>query len=157
MPNGSRRAGADLMELVAIEKIKQLKARSFRYLDARAWDVLGDVFTADAVAGRDSTAVHGRDAIVEHIRSVADVAKTVHHGFLPEIVVLGPDRAEGVWAMQDYFEEREGDRPKGFIGAGHYHETYALDRGVWRISTMVLTRLRIEALPGGLPEFFQRV
>lgn len=40
---------SDLERLVAIEEIKNLKARYFRAMDTGDWDVLQTVFATDAV------------------------------------------------------------------------------------------------------------
>jgi hypothetical protein len=139
-----------------IEQIKQLKARYFRLMDRRAWDELGDVFANDAVAGTGADALHGREQIVAGIIGIAESARTVHHGHMPEIELTGDGAARGTWAMFDHFVERTGDPPKGFTGYGHYEDTYMIEDGRWRIASTVLKRLRIDALPGGLPDFYAR-
>ena len=63
---------------------------------------------------------------------------------MPEIEITSPTTARGVWAMQDFLKMPEGS-PLGFkslVGWGHYTETYELLDGEWRITTLVLTRLR---------------
>jgi uncharacterized protein (TIGR02246 family) len=139
-----------------IEQIKQLKARYFRVMDRNAWDELADVFASDAVGGTGPGAWRGREEIVARITAIAETARTVHHGHMPEIELTGDGTARGTWAMFDHFVERAGDPPKGFTGYGHYEDTYVVEDGRWRIATTVLTRLRIDALPGGLPDFYAR-
>jgi uncharacterized protein (TIGR02246 family) len=139
-----------------IEQIKQLKARYFRTMDRKEWDEFAEVFARDAVGGRGPTALHGREQIVAGVMAIAEAARTVHHGHMPEIELTGDGAARGTWAMSDHFVERHGDPPKGFTGCGHYEDTYVIEDGRWRIATTVLTRLRIDALPGGLPDFYAR-
>ena len=70
---------------------------------------------------------------------------------MPEITLLGPGRAAGIWAMFDYVEvEAKPPHPEVRLqGYGHYHETYEKDAdGRWRISSLRLTRLRIDSLLG---------
>ena len=75
---------------------------------------------------------------------------------MPEISV-GDDRtATGIWAMDDHLEwptqSTERGAPVGFRGSGHYHDHYRLDDdGRWRFRSVVLTRLRIDPLAGGMP------
>jgi hypothetical protein len=142
-----------------IEQIKQLKARYFRALDLKDYPLLAQVVARDAVFGQGDQQVAGRDRIVEYIRQRGETARTVHHGHNPEIELFddGPERASGTWAMSDYFIENPGEElPRGFHGYGHYHETYVFEDGAWRIATMVLTRIKIDALSGGLPAIYRR-
>ncbi|HEY0937594.1 MAG TPA: nuclear transport factor 2 family protein [Trebonia sp.] len=78
-------------------------------------------------------------------RQLAD-AFTTHHGHMPEITLLGPTEATGVWAMFDYVLYP--GRPTGIKGYGHYHETYRKgDDGKWRISSKRNQRLRLDEIP----------
>ena len=129
-------------DLAEIEAIKQLKARYFRLLDTKQWDVWREVFSDDF-----SAEVHGPhpvihfaspDEMVATNRKVLAEAPTVHHGHTPEIELTGPDTAKGTWAMMDRVE-----LGAGFQGYGHYHEEYRKRDGRWRISRMTLTRLHV--------------
>jgi SnoaL-like domain len=139
-----------------IEQIKQLKARYFRAMETKDWSGFAELWASDAVAGEGDRAIRGRDAIVGYIVSNSEAARSVHHGHMPEIDVHGDGTATGVFAMFDYYEERSGDPPKGFVGYGHYHDTFVFEDGAWRLASMVLRRLRIDSLPGGLPDLFAR-
>jgi len=138
-------------ELLAIESIKQLKARYFRLMDTKQWDRFGEVFTPDAEidvrqdAGK-AGQVRGRERIVEAIRNAVHAAQTVHHGHMPEIELTGPDTARGTWAMYDYVEFPSDGPRAGFHGFGHYLETYRHQDGAWRIASMKLTRIRRDPL-----------
>jgi len=139
-----------------MEQIKRVKARYFRAMDTREWDGFDELWTSDAVAGEGEQAVRGREAVVELIKTHADRARLVHHGHMPEIDVPGDGTATGIFAMFDYYEERSGDPPRGFVGYGHYYDSFVFEDGAWRIATMVLRRVRIDPLPGGLPDLFTR-
>lgn len=67
---------------------------------------------------------------------------------MPEITILAPDRAEGMWAMRDDIEipEREGAARRRVVGAGHYREEYRRVAGGWKINRLVLTRLRVDEI-----------
>jgi hypothetical protein len=90
----------------------------------------------------------GRDLYLEFLSGILREVQTVHHGHMPEIELLGPDSARGVWAMFDYveFPRAEDGSRVGLRGYGHYFESYSKRDGVWRIARMQLTRLRVDPL-----------
>ena len=130
-------------ELHEIEAIKRLKARYFRLLDTKQWDawreVFSDDFTAEVHGPHPTIHFSSPDEMVAANRQVLAEAPTVHHGHLPEIELTGPDTATGTWAMMDIVK-----LGAGFVGYGHYHETYRKSSGEWRISRLKLTRLLID-------------
>jgi len=142
--------------LFAIEQIKQLKARYFRYMDTKDWPRLAGLFTDDAVVDmRDSTSEHqednlfiGGEAFVAALRGFIEPLVTVHHGHTPEIVITSDDTATGIWAMEDKLWKPEGAQSNlpftALHGYGHYHETYESVSGQWRIKSSRLTRLRVD-------------
>ena len=142
---------ADLARLVHIEEIKQLKARYFRALDLKEWARLAAVFTEDVHVEADGYPFDGPEAFIAAMKVFLDGVRTVHHGFMPEITITGPDEASGIWAMRDYLLYPGDGPPVGFIGYGHYHETYARQGGGCRIARLILTRIGIDPLVGGLP------
>lgn len=147
--------GALVRRLVAIEEIRQLKARYFRTLDRQEWDEFGAVFARDGVLEVPEVDMvsEGRDAIVTGVSRALAGARTVHHGHMPEIEVTGPDTARGIWAMFDYVEwppTGAGERV-GLQGYGHYHEDYVREDGRWCIARSRLERLRVDPLGSRLP------
>lgn len=133
-------------DLADIEAIKQLKARYFRCLDTKLWDQFGEVFTADGRLDSSGDAPHavatGREAIVALVSGAVGQAVTVHQGHMPEIEIIAPGRARGIWAMEDYIEF-PGDPPALILhGRGHYLEDYVKEAdGAWRIESLRLVRL----------------
>ena len=148
----------DLKTLLAIEKIKRLKARYFRLMDLRHWDEWAELFTKDCVftfvtppawgANNNETKLEGRDQIVKFIRGLNDRGGTgVHHGHMPEIDIIDHRSATGIWAMYDYIvrPDRQAE------GYGHYHESYECDdAGEWHIASIRLTRIREDDLTAPL-------
>jgi len=133
-----------------IREIEELKARYFRTLDGKDWDGFGAVFTTDCrfAAARapddlDPEPRFGRDVIVKSVRRNVGRALTVHQGFMPEIEVVSPIAANAIWAMSDIVEFSDGKPFKRLSGAGHYHETYALQDHRWMIDSLKLSRLRV--------------
>ena len=146
--------------------IQRLKARYFRYLDTKAWDQFRGLFTDDAAfyfsddsdfhAGNSGTPKRatrefsGGDKFVQRVSRILQTAVTVHHGHMPEIEFIGPDRATGIWSMNDWVDDFE--NRYAMQGYGHYHEKYEKqDDGNWRISQLRLTRLRTDMLEATAP------
>lgn len=144
--------------LVAIEEIKQLKARYFRALDAQDWDAYVGVFCEDGVidlteemkrhAGEANDAgtnplSRGREEIRAFISSALEGGVSVHEGHMPIIDVTGPDSATGTWQFHDWITY--GDT--GFHGYGHYQEEYRRVDGRWLISFMSISRIRLDWMP----------
>jgi hypothetical protein len=146
--------------LLAIEDIKQLKARYFRLMDTKDWEALRTVFCDDAVfdaraslsidgkgeAGRAAESndwtYRGGDVIVEFIKGAIGTQRTVHHGHCHEVQLLSPSEASGVIAMEDQIWDH-GGLAVSLHGCGHYHETYRLIDGRWRIHTSRISRLHV--------------
>lgn len=145
-----------LQTLLAIEEIKRLKARYFRCIDCKDWSGLESLFAPDAeldMSGemRDGASgdgrVHGAAEIAAFVRSAVDELETVHHGHTPEIDILSPDSARGVWAMEDLLRWPPEGALQSLRGYGHYHETYERIAGKWHIKSSKLTRLRVDVTP----------
>ena len=142
-------------ELWAIEQIKQLKARYFRFADTRQDESFLDLFTEELewiLYSEDGTEVitqiRGKDQYrkwrASH-RKTRLAGFSVHHGHMPEIEIIDDDNARGIWAMMDYL--RQPAKGKNYVGYGHYHEEYVrgLD-GQWRIAKVKVTRLHVDPL-----------
>lgn len=144
----------DLERLIAIEEIKQLKARYFRSMDTKDWAGLTAVFAPDAeldmrgeAADKSKAAqglVRGGEEVGAFIRNAVHDLVTVHHGHMPEIEILSETTARAIWAMEDVLRWPEGGPLKTLQGYGHYHETYRKVDGAWRIQTSRLSRLRVD-------------
>lgn len=150
--------------LAAVEAIRCVKARYFRGLDTRDWELLGSAFTQDAIFDtrealgaakpgedshdpfRDEGYLVGRDVIVRTLSTLGSSATyMVHHGHMPEIEVKSAARASAVWAMDDRVEWPEGAPLRSLRGFGHYHDEYSCIDGEWLISFSRLTRLHVRA------------
>ena len=131
------------LDLEAIELIKQLKARYFRFLDTRNIEGLQSVFTADATArfkGPDyDFDLSGWPALEAFYRkSFSADAFGMHNGHHPEIDVAG-DHATGIWYLQDIFVQLKHDIT--VMGSALYEDEYRRQDGVWRIATTGYFRL----------------
>lgn len=122
-------AVSDLERLVAIEEIKQLKARYFRCMDQKDWDAFEKVFCPDVLFDL-REAIFARDPHTREImksgdiqireeqivesewlqRGAANVRRweetiltgvvTVHQGHMPEIEITSPITAHGYWTLE---------------------------------------------------------
>jgi hypothetical protein len=151
-----------ITQLWEIEQIKQLKARYFRLLDTKQWHEFRELFADDLVfrhdaSGSNSRPLEGAKGFVEYVSVRAlPSAATAHHGHMPEIEITSPTTARGIWAMFDWVDDAE--HARAFKGYGHYHEDYEKDAaGRWRIKSLQLTRLRVDARPPTRPNEIRRV
>src|ERR1022692_2271620 len=101
----------EIAKLVAIEAIKQLKSRYFRFMDTRDFNRMADVFCRDAVfdcsegggympvgdswRGSVGPVVKGRDAIMSWISATFAERTSVHHGHCHEITIESETEAHG--------------------------------------------------------------
>ena len=136
----------DTSRLADLEEIKRLKARYFRTLDTKQWTEFGDVFTEDCSLANgpiEDGVITGRDEIVAYVKRGVEHLNTVHHGHMPEIELVDETNARGTWAMFDYIDVPGKPARQGY---GRYHETYRKEAMGWRIASLELTRLRVDAL-----------
>ncbi|MEZ5817535.1 MAG: nuclear transport factor 2 family protein [Hyphomicrobiaceae bacterium] len=148
-----------LEDLLAIEAIKDLKARYCRFVDTKQWERLATLFTPETkLYGFGSVGDGGTpDAFVAGLASRLARVISIHHVTSPEISLTGTDTARGIWPMMDYLEFPEGEAPKeapgsrGFVGWGHYEEEYRRTPDGWKFTFMRLTRLRIDPLRADHP------
>jgi hypothetical protein len=135
--------------LMAIEAIRNLKARYFRYVDSHDWEGFRSILTDDVVfaapkppqadfgaSGMFSKKddIVGADAVIAWVSSSLAPIHSAHIGYMPEIEILSATEARAIWGMEDILRG-----PKVHAhGYGYYRETYAKQDGVWRIKTWTL-------------------
>jgi hypothetical protein len=134
----------DVAVLRETESIKQLKARYCRFLDSKEWDSWRQLFADDFVsdtAQAGGKVIHGADDFVAFTRKSLEGPShpTAHHVHAPEIELLSPTTARGVWALEDVVRLAPGVNLRGY---GHYPETYAKVDGQWVFKSSKLTRVR---------------
>jgi hypothetical protein len=128
--------------LFEVESIKQLKARYCRYLDTKDWHAWRGIFTDDFVSDTSESGgkrIEGADPFVAFVKRNLGDQPTVHQVHAPEIELTSPTTANGVWALNDVVRLAPGLNLNAY---GHYHETYEMVDGQWRIKSSKLTRLR---------------
>jgi hypothetical protein len=116
-----------------IEEIKRLKYAYVRCLDQKQWDDMAKLFLPEATAAYSGGKYHyeGREAIVEFMRKnmSRDAFHTSHRMHHPEIELVSPDAATGIWAMEDINVDSEYDFY--LTGAGFYEDRYRKVDGTW--------------------------
>lgn len=144
-----------LQRLLAIEDIRAVKARYCRCLDSKDWSGFAALFTKDAVLDvhedTGNAPVTGIADIVAQVRFAVDHAASSHQVHTPEIEIIAPDSARGVWAMQDRVVWQEGKSPVPGVGSitgyGQYHEDYRYEGGAWKIAALRLSRFHVDMHP----------
>ena len=150
--------------LIAIEDIRQLKARYFRTVDTRDYPAMAETFCKDALfdfsecmtvhplggepVGSPGPVIEGRDAIMAWIEASMRDFTSCHHGHCHEVTIDSETEAHGVIAIND--EIRDASRTRRLLAAsGHYWERYRFEDGAWRIAHIRLTRLFNDVAPDG--------
>lgn len=157
----------DVARLLAMEDIRQVKARYWRCMDTKDWDGLAAVFSPDAVFdlrevnsvrhpltgvwsppyGGEEAVHRGHDAVISMIRNAVTRLITIHHGHMGEIEITSDTTARAIWAMEDVIYSAPGEPHMHMHGYGHYHDTYVKIGGDWKIQTTRITRLRLTREP----------
>lgn len=140
-----------MLDLQAIELIKQLKARYFRFLDTGDYAGLETVFSADATAhfkGGDYDFDMAGWPRLERFYKRAFTEQTfgMHNGHHPEISVDG-DTATGIWYLQDIFVNLVENVT--VMGSALYRDRYIKVDGEWKIAHTGYERLWEEIHPRG--------
>jgi hypothetical protein len=131
-----------------LEAVKIVMARYFRFMDTKQWSDLRGIFSDDMTMHApddvaDAPVVAGGDRVVRVIERVLGPAVSVHRGYMPEIELVAPGEARAIWAMEDVVEYPDAPE-RNFRGSGHYHATYTRTDDGWKISSLVLRRLRLD-------------
>ncbi|KQV78139.1 hypothetical protein ASC90_27095 [Rhizobium sp. Root1220] len=75
-------------------------------------------------------------------------AQTIHQVHNDEIEVISDTEVRAIWSMEDYLLLAPGnDRPQSIHGFGHYHETWRLLDGSWRLVELELHRTILSVVP----------
>ena len=128
-----------------VEDIKQLKARFARLVDAQDWDGWADLLTEDYRFKSDAGTVDGRAAVVAMVREALVDATTVHKVFAPEITLMGPNDADGSWAIEDLILIPS-DPPLALRLHSRCEERYRREGATWRVSETVESTIHTETL-----------
>src|SRR6202163_3053897 len=102
----------DLARLIAIEDIKQLKARYYRFLDTHDWEGFRSLWTPDAIMDMnfpdriltsESGIYRGPDAITAFAMKAVGTATSIDHGLIPEIEIHRATPARAIGARESRY------------------------------------------------------
>lgn len=146
--------------LAAIEEIRQVKAKYFRGVDTEDGDLVRSILAADCAldyrgcctdpkSGTDfmpamNVFLNGRESWISGAFAKAGIT-SVHQGHQAEIEITGVSSAKAIWAMTDRLYMPPGAAYGVMRGFGYYHETYVREADGWKIATLKIERLRVEA------------
>ena len=151
-------------ELLAIEQIKQLKARYCRTVDTKDWASCEALFASDFVGESGASTgkpsgwdlkdlglgvigagqMKGGASWVERARKNIGENISLHHAMLPEIELISSTTARAVWAVHFGVRGVKGAPFRTMDGHGHYYDTYELIAARWIIKSMKLVIQSIE-------------
>jgi hypothetical protein len=150
----------EVERLTAIEEIKQVKARYFRGVDTGDAELVRGILAADCVldfmgcctdpaTGHDflpamNIVMRGSASWSSAGLSSAGIV-SVHHGHNCEVTLASDRAARAIWSMTDLLFMPAGAPFSVMTGYGYYHETYEKTGGGWKIKTLRLERIRVEA------------
>lgn len=140
-----------MLDLEAIELIKQLKARYFRSIDTADLATLQSVFAPDGEAyfkgAQYEFSLKGwAELEAFYANAFTPQRFGMHHGHHPEISVEGSE-ATGIWYLQDIFFDLESNTR--LMGSALYTDRYIKIDGEWKIQHTAYKRLYEELQPRG--------
>lgn len=152
---------SDVDQLMVTDNIRDVMARYARHADSKQWHDLAALFTPDGsftplnVDGKVLIEMSGREQIASTLSASVGRAIAIHHLFSYEVEVLSADKAKGIFSMEDYVIHPEDEEVKHspdsnipvfrkLHGYGHYHGEYIKVKGVWQISRLVQTRIKMD-------------
>ena len=139
----------DLEKLLAIEEIKQLKARRDHALDQKDWETYAAVHAPDHVSHNDGQERQSSpQVVIEFLKEALDGVTTCHQSHTPDISFDTPAKARCVWSMEDNLFWKQGEEEHFLHGFGFYHETCEKRAGEWVFTFRRLERLWVKTSPG---------
>jgi SnoaL-like domain len=151
----------NIERLMAVESVRVVKARYFRALDTKDWDLLRSIFCPDVacdyrnaatdpstginhVAGPTEDILRGADMVIESLKQALSPMVTVHIGYSADIQIDDDTHASGIWGMNDILRLPGEGRLKKLFGYGFYHDTFERLSTGWGIKTLKLSRLSVD-------------
>ncbi|HKQ80830.1 MAG TPA: nuclear transport factor 2 family protein [Steroidobacteraceae bacterium] len=141
---------SDIEKLLAIEEIKQLKARRDRAVDLKEWDIYRDLHAPDHQSINDGYPPWTRDDMVNHLRYDIGHVDIQHLSHTPDITIESQTTASGIWYLEDYHFWKQGEEDHWLHGFGFYHERYEKRDGRWLFTQRRIQRLRVMASRGAV-------
>lgn len=124
----------DVQILKDIEAIKRLKHAYFRAIDSADLKLLEGLLHADVkvhfIGGGYEWQLQGRAEYIEAIgQNFNSQVACQHNGHHPEIDILSPTEARGIWYLHDIFYNLRDQLLTQ--GTAFYHDRYVKENGQW--------------------------
>jgi hypothetical protein len=149
--------------LSAAEAIRNLKGRYCIAVDTKDAELFRSLFAADTVVDYSGAVADPASGEIARASSITEVLRgphavtasvmnavagmvSVHHCATGDIRIDSPDRARATWPIVDRLRYPPGGEVRELTGYGFYHETYVREDGEWKISTLTMSRLRIDVV-----------
>jgi hypothetical protein len=135
---------AQVQSLLDVEQIKRLKYRYFRCFDTADLPGIAGLchpeVTLDVNGGIYRFRIEGRERFLDMVREGAHAEMIMqHNGHHPEIDLISPTEARGVWYLQDNVWEFR--RKIHITGAAIYRDRYLKVDGVWLLKDIGFERI----------------
>ena len=144
--------------LTPFEQVRLAKARYCRYVDTKQWEAFSTLFVTTPqllmydVGGQLIYTFETREAFVGVCQAYLEGAQSSHQVHNDELTQVSDTEIHAIWSMEDNVifppaEVTADPRPARHHGHGHYHETWVLQDGAWRMARMELRRTILEITP----------
>lgn len=141
--------------MTPIEQVRAAKARYCRYADTKQWTAFSALFVpAPRIEVYDAAdqlivAFDTKEAFVAACKGYLVGAQSSHQVHNDELTQVSEKEIHAIWSMEDNVIFPVADaavdpRPARHHGFGHYHETWVLEDGAWRMARMELRRTILE-------------
>ncbi|WP_127784350.1 nuclear transport factor 2 family protein [Rhodococcus sp. X156] len=135
-----------LEQLVQVERIKKLKHDYWRACDAKDPKGFRSCFTRTGSSidygTLGATDADGMAAVFERIALAQDGGGhrvlDMHHGFHPDVTIVGPAEATGRWTLQ--FRQVDLHARTETVLSGEYDDHYVIEDGDWKMDRCHFTR-----------------
>ena len=147
-------------ELLATEAIRRAKARYFRGVDTGDSELVRGILAEDCVldyrgcctdphTGRDfmpamNVVMRGSESWSSKGLAAAGIV-SVHQGHDLDVTLTSSTTATCICSMTDRLYMPAGAPFSVMMGYGYYHETYERIGGAWKLKTLRIQRIRVEA------------
>jgi len=149
----------EIDRLSAIEEIKGIKADYFRGVDTGDSELVRNILAEDCILDYNGCFVDpatGEDffpamnvILHGHAKWSSALAESgivsAHQGHNVKIEIISDSTASAIWSMTDRLFFPAGSPHSQITGYGYYHETYEKIDDAWKIKTIRMSRLRVEA------------
>jgi 3-phenylpropionate/cinnamic acid dioxygenase small subunit len=138
--------------LEVLEEIRDRKAKYCRYLDTKQFDDWERLFCTNAhitFYGPDGEVLLDFNDLTEFsrlTRALFATTRTIHQVHNSEITLIAEGEAHAIWSMEDWhiYSPTKETPAKSMNGYGHYHETWRLVDGLWKIARLELRRINLQ-------------